>query len=153
METPGSSPELPELRKLTARQKANFIYQKLEHNDPYQSQREWEQLEVDLINSGLLTWQVKERKPAKLPPQRGVVTKVIYNRHVPNHKTTMPDGFLVDFTSTSQITGIDYAVFGPNAFEVTQDGRLIIDCTKAEIAKGGIQVQLPNFFVDKAENP
>lgn len=140
-----------ELQELTPRQKVNFIRKKLEQFVPNDSERSEEELNADLIGASTLTWRAPDGKPSRLPPQRGKVIKPIYYKHVVDYKTTMPDGFLVDFTGSTPVTGVDFAVFGVNAFQVTTDGRLFIDCTKTESPKSGIQALLPNWFVDKTK--
>ena len=128
-----------QFKEFTLQQRLNFLRKRLERTDP--DDLSGGALWVNLLLPGEAPWGEIGRR--RIPPQKGRFVQFTYDKH-----RSTPDGFILDFTSTTPVTGVSYARFPLTSLEIGTDDKFYIDC-KRLVAASGIQAELPNLFVEK----
>lgn len=136
-----------EYQSLSPSQKEAFIRKKLAQYSGDFSETRYKELEIRLLHPEVLTWEGSQN-PSRLPPQEGKIIGL--SPDISGGKRNRSKFIIVDFTSSTPVTGVSYAQFSMKAVEVNQRGEMIIDCSKLESLKSGIQAIFPhNTFVER----
>lgn len=142
-----------EFQPWSARQKEDFIRRKLAQYKGEQTDTGYRELDIRLLHPEILTWEGLSG-PSRLPPQHGMLADIspdigLGGRR--NRKKTI----VVNFASTSNVTGVNMAQFGLGALEVTTGGEMVIDCSRLESPREEIQTAFPhpNTFIERSSFP
>ncbi|MBI2405775.1 hypothetical protein HYV21_01875 [Candidatus Microgenomates bacterium] len=136
--------EAPQLQELSTIQKINFIRRKLEFIDPKDVSEAslgknvvW----INLLYPAEAPWGEIGKK--RIPPQKGK-----FNGFVNDRRTGKPHEIIVDFTTTTAITGVQYALFPISSLDIGIDSEVYVDCRRL----AAVQSEIPNIFGILEEN-